>query len=105
MIDREYIVNEFHKLEEKARIMNLQESINVYLIGGGNLALRGIKEATKDIDIIVKNKSQYFLLTKVFETSIPGKPIYIKQYKSEWDYDLGMNVRYKLSLTCLLKEF
>ena len=95
MIDRQYIVNEFYKLEEKAEIINLQEHVSVYLIGGGNLALRGVKESTKDIDIIVKNKTQFSLLTKVFETPIHGRPIYLRQYKSEWDYNLGMSVRYK----------
>ena len=66
MIGRQYIVSEFHKLEEKAEIINLQDSVSVYLIGGGNLALRGVKESTKDIDIIVKNKTQFSLLTKSF---------------------------------------
>ena len=95
MINGNNIVDELHRLEEKSKIMSLQNPINTYLIGGGNLALRGIKDATKDIDIIVKSKMQYELLTDVLETHIPRKPIYIRNYKSEWDYDLGMSIRYK----------
>jgi len=95
MINGNNIVDELHRLEEKSKIMSLQNPINTYLIGGGNLALRGIKDATKDIDIIVKSKMQYELLTDVLETHIPRKPIYIRSYKSEWDYDLGMSIRYK----------
>ncbi|NJE12840.1 hypothetical protein [Thermococcus sp. LS2] len=49
------IIAEFHLLEEKAKLLNL-EPIRVYLIGGGNLALRGLKSATKDIDLVVTNR-------------------------------------------------
>jgi len=35
-------------------------ALRVYLIGGGNLALRGLKSATKDIDIVVPNRKQFF---------------------------------------------
>lgn len=35
----------------------LQESIDVYLLGGGNLILRGLKDATKDIDLVVDDEA------------------------------------------------
>lgn len=38
---------------------SLHKPMDIYLIGGCNLALRNIKSATKDIDIIVKNKKDF----------------------------------------------
>lgn len=36
---------------------NLKRSVDVYLIGGLNLMLRGIKDSTKDIDLVLKNRN------------------------------------------------
>lgn len=92
-VTREKIIAEFHLLEEKAKLLNI-EPIQVYLIGGGNLALRGLKTATKDIDIVLTNKGQFSLLQNLLEMPVPKLPVYVRQYKSQWDYDLGMSVRY-----------
>ena len=92
-VTREKIISEFHLLEEKARLLNL-EPLEVYLIGGGNLALRGLKSATKDIDIVVLNRGQFSLLKDLLETPLPKLPVYVRQYLSRWDYDSGMSSRY-----------
>ncbi|GAB6101020.1 hypothetical protein JCM16138_02430 [Thermococcus atlanticus] len=92
-VTRGKIISEFHLLEEKAELLNI-EPLEVYLIGGGNLALRGLKTATKDVDIVVLNKKHSSLLETLLEAPVPGFPLYLKQYKSQWDYDLGMSVRY-----------
>jgi len=92
-VTREKIISEFHLLEEKAKLLDI-EPLQVYLIGGGNLALRGLKTATKDVDIVVLNKKHSSLLETLLEAPVLGFPLYPKQYKSQWDYDLGMSVRY-----------
>jgi len=51
---REYIKNEFRRIED-----GLSESLTVYLIGGGAMALRDLKGATKDIDLVVPDGDGY----------------------------------------------
>jgi len=92
-VTREKIISELHLLEEKARLLHI-EPLQVYLIGGGNLALRGLKSATKDIDIVVLNRKQFSLLQNLLEAPLPKLPVYVRQYKSQWNYDLGMSARY-----------
>ncbi len=46
--DREYLLREFGRIDAQ-----LKEELRLYIIGGGTMALTGIKEATKDVDIIV----------------------------------------------------
>jgi ferredoxin-fold anticodon binding domain-containing protein len=46
--DREYILLELERIDTE-----LDRGLQIYMIGGGAMALRGIKEATKDVDIIV----------------------------------------------------
>ena len=41
----------------------LKKPLEIFLIGGCNLALQGIKQATKDIDIVVKNEKDFEALT------------------------------------------
>jgi len=57
-VTRERIISELHLLEKKAKLLGV-EPLRVYLIGGGNLALRGLKSATKDIDIVVLGRKQF----------------------------------------------
>lgn len=42
----------------------LQGPLKVFLIGGCNLALKGIKAATKDIDLVVKDKNDFEKIQK-----------------------------------------
>lgn len=37
----------------------LEEKMDVYLIGGANLILRGLKDSTKDIDVILRDKDDF----------------------------------------------
>jgi hypothetical protein len=50
--NRNYLQQEFDKLDAKTR------PITLYLIGGGAMAFYGLKDATKDIDIILTNAKQ-----------------------------------------------
>jgi len=85
--------SKFHLLEEKTRRLNIKP-LKVYLIGGGNLALRGLKSATKDIDIIILDERQFSIMQSLLETPIPKMPVYVRQYQSQWNYNLGMSSRY-----------
>jgi len=107
-VTRERIVSELHMLEEKAKILDV-EPLRVYLIGGGNLALRGLKSATKDIDVVVLGKEQFTFLQSLLETPVPQLPIYRRLYRSQWEYSLGMTARYehpveKFSLDVFVKR-
>lgn len=57
--DEDYIRKELKRVGK-----NLNESIKVYLIGGGAMALQGMKEATKDIDVVVTNRREFKLLER-----------------------------------------
>lgn len=48
---REYIYEELKKVDDV-----LGEHLKVYLIGGGNMSLLGLKDATKDIDVILEKE-------------------------------------------------
>lgn len=52
--DGEYIESEFEAIGKQ-----LDRPQTVYLIGGGSLALRGLKESTKDIDIVVDSSESH----------------------------------------------
>lgn len=45
----------------------LEKPLTVFLIGGCNMALHGIKAATKDIDLIVKNKQDFKALDQALK--------------------------------------
>ena len=56
----------------------LNTKTNVYVIGGATLLQRGMKAATKDIDLIVSTKKEFLNITEAliklkFKTRIPGK--------------------------------
>ncbi|MCO6041846.1 hypothetical protein [Thermococcus alcaliphilus] len=94
MITRERLVEEFRALDEKAMLMG-SDVVRLYLIGGGNLALRGLKEATADIDVVVENLN----LLKKFESILTnpspqlktsrGLIIYVKVAEHEYEKKLG----------------
>lgn len=44
LFNREYLKTEFEKLNSM-----LPEHVNLYMIGGGAMSFRGLKDATKDI--------------------------------------------------------
>ena len=47
----DYIKNELEQIDKR-----LKKTIDIYLIGGCAMSYRGIKDATKDIDVLFKNK-------------------------------------------------
>ncbi len=51
---REYIESEFQKIAD-----GLSAPLTVYVIGGGSMLLRDLKEATKDIDLVVADGDAY----------------------------------------------
>lgn len=57
---REYVEDEFQQIAAA-----LAEPLTVYLIGGGAMALRDLKAATKDIDLVVADGDAYALLWAV----------------------------------------
>jgi len=55
------------QFSELAGLIN--EDLTVYLIGGGALTLQGLKNATKDIDLIVREKSELKQLWSVLRSA------------------------------------
>lgn len=41
---------------------SLPEPVDTYLLGGGNLILRGLKDSTKDIDLVVDSRNDFTVL-------------------------------------------
>ncbi|KUH34810.1 hypothetical protein APY94_00080 [Thermococcus celericrescens] len=100
MITRERLIEEFWLVDEKARLMGSGE-IHLYLIGGGNLALRGLKPATADVDVVVESLSALSRLEGVLTDPSPelrtskGLVIYIKVAEHEYQRKLGAYSVYK----------
>ncbi|MEF8826554.1 MAG: helix-turn-helix domain-containing protein [Halapricum sp.] len=42
----------------------LETAVDVYLLGGGNLILRGLKDSTKDVDLVVEDGQTFFALAE-----------------------------------------
>lgn len=51
---RDYIEQELRRIAE-----HLQTEVDAYLIGGGAMSLRNLKDTTKDIDLVVSNEEAY----------------------------------------------
>ncbi|CAM3018082.1 ArsR family transcriptional regulator [Halobacterium salinarum] len=43
---------------------HLETSVDVYLLGGGNLILRGLKDSTKDVDLVVAEGQTFFTIAE-----------------------------------------
>lgn len=56
--DQDYIREEFTAIGDA-----LEASVEVFLIGGGSMAFRGLKDATKDIDVVVESGDDLTWLT------------------------------------------
>lgn len=100
MITRERLVEEFILLDEKAQLMGSEE-LRLYLIGGGNLALRGVKPATADVDVVVENIGVLKRLERVLTDPSPelktskGLVIYVKVVEHDYMKKLGAYSVYK----------
>src|SRR3989344_5749808 len=46
---------------------NIERHIDIYMIGGCALSFKGLKAATKDIDIIVANRSDFDVFDKAMD--------------------------------------
>lgn len=53
----------FHEIDE-----NLTDNVKVYIIGGAALLFEGLKPATKDIDLILKDKDEFNFFNKSLVT-------------------------------------
>jgi predicted transcriptional regulator len=43
---------------------HLEATVDVYLLGGGNLILRGLKDSTKDVDLVVEDGQTFFTIAE-----------------------------------------
>ncbi|MDZ7730585.1 MAG: hypothetical protein U5K37_06230 [Natrialbaceae archaeon] len=78
--DSEYIESELRRIGRQ-----LETELTVYLIGGGAMALNGLKMTTKDIDLIVTDGDHLKVLQAVLLTNGYG---IVKDPTEEYD-DLG----------------
>lgn len=62
--DSEYIRSELERIGRQ-----LDASVTVYLIGGGAMAFRGLKDTTKDIDLVVTEGDDLRVLQAVLQQS------------------------------------
>jgi hypothetical protein len=77
--DRKYLSREFNKVSSK-----ITKPVTIFIIGGGGLAFYGLKDATKDIDVILPNSDEFRTLTKTLKDlqyDTPSPHIITKAYK------------------------
>ena len=74
------MIEDFKVIEELFNEINkmMHKKVYLYIIGGAALLQRGMKDATKDIDIVVETKQDFIEFQKVLEEfgftpQIPGK--------------------------------
>jgi hypothetical protein len=60
---QDYIRDEFQRLEDQ-----VEDQLTLYLIGGGAMAFHGIKDATKDIDVVVQGDDDVRRLRTALES-------------------------------------
>jgi hypothetical protein len=47
---------------------HLSSDVTIYLIGGENLRIKGVKQATKDCDIVVTNEQSFLIIVEAFKS-------------------------------------
>ncbi|MFA4647742.1 hypothetical protein P8X24_10945 [Pyrococcus kukulkanii] len=73
----------------------------MYLIGGGNLALRGVKPATADVDVVLENYKAFKTFEDVLTDPSPewrtsgGLVVYLKVFGHEYGGRLGADAVYR----------
>lgn len=74
------MIDNFKKIEDLFVEINkaIEKKVDVYILGGGALLKRGMKPATKDVDIVVSTKKEFLELQKAldklnFAPQTPGK--------------------------------
>ncbi|MGM5481787.1 MAG: DUF6036 family nucleotidyltransferase [Nanobdellota archaeon] len=111
------MIDEFNKIERFFRKIDssIPKSTSIYIIGGAALLRRGLKAATKDIDLIVESKEEFFNMQKAFtkqgfETVLPGREyshMNLSQIFSKEDMRIDLfnrEVCNKFSLTKTMKS-
>jgi len=77
--DKKYLSREFDKVALK-----ITKPVTLFIIGGGGLAFYGLKEATKDIDVILQDPNEFRILTKTLKDlryNTPSPRIITKAYR------------------------
>jgi len=77
--DKEYLQREFEKLASKTKKPTI-----LFIIGGGGLAFYGLKETTKDIDIVLQHTNDLKTLTEALanlEYASPSSTVITKPYR------------------------
>jgi hypothetical protein len=77
--DREYLQREFEKLASKTKKHTI-----LLIIGGGGLAFYGLKETTKDIDIVLQRTNDLKTLTEALANlkyASPSSTVITKPYR------------------------
>jgi hypothetical protein len=77
--DKNYLSRELDKVASKTT-----KPVTLFIIGGGGLAWYGLKEATKDVDIILQNPNAFRILTKTLKHlkyNTPSPHIITKAYR------------------------
>lgn len=77
--DKEYLSRELGKVASK-----ITKPVTLFIIGGGGLAFYGLKEATKDIDVIMQNPDEFKTLTKALKDlkyKTPSPQVITKAYR------------------------
>ena len=74
------MISDFKNIEDLFRELDayLQKQVRVYVIGGAALLKRGLKQATKDVDLVGETKQEFLALQKAiigvgFADQIPGR--------------------------------
>jgi len=71
--DARYIDEELQKISKRVK-----KPTNIYLIGGCAMSFRGLKETTKDVDIVFKNQSDYDIFCDALFGAQYHSPVTIK---------------------------
>ena len=77
--DKKYLSRELGKIASK-----ITKPVTLFIIGGGGLAFYGLKEATKDIDVILQNPDELKILAKALKDlkyRTPSSHIITKAYR------------------------
>lgn len=86
-----------------SRLVHLGVKVDAYMIGGGNMALRGLKGTTKDIDLVIpigKSKHKFLdvlskpplpgllIASRIFTTSFVNTPVWIVEFPDSGRLDI-----------------
>ncbi|RLI43770.1 hypothetical protein DRO69_08885 [Candidatus Bathyarchaeota archaeon] len=77
--DKKYLLDEFEKVAS-----DISKPLSIFIIGGGGLAFYGLKEATKDIDVVVQTPEELNVLKQTLMKlgySTPGPNLITKAYR------------------------